>query len=81
MKRLILILTVAAMTVAMTLGAAGLAGAQEAPGAPSADELFTSMGFIEDPAAPGCYFAFGTLYVGPNPPTTPEGVVGFIRVR
>ena len=64
MKRMILILAI----VAMTLGIAGSAMAQEAPGAPSYDELTASMGFYEDPAAPGCYFAFG-LYVCAPPET------------
>lgn len=64
MKRRFLILMVAAMTVAMTLGAAGLAGAQEeVPGAPSADELFASMSFYQDPEAPNCWYAFGSMYV------------------
>jgi hypothetical protein len=59
LKRIILILTVAAMMVAMTLGFAGSAVAQ----AQDADTLMESMGFFEDPNAPGCWFAFDAMYL------------------
>lgn len=58
MKRIILILTVAAMMAAMTLGFAGSAMAQ----AQDAGTLMQTMGFYEDPNAPGCWFAFN-MYI------------------
>ncbi len=67
-KRIILVLTVAAMTVLMTtLGVAGLAMAQ-APSEleldlPSAEDLSRSIGFYPDPDVPGCWFAPGGMYV------------------
>jgi hypothetical protein len=67
-KRIILVLTVAAITVAMmTLGFAGLAMAQ-APSAeeldlPSAQDLSTSIGFYPDPNVRGCWFAPGGMRV------------------
>ena len=67
MKRVILILTVAAMTVAMTLGITGSAMAQELSAEelqlPGAEELSRSIGFYQDPDAPGCWFAPGGMYV------------------
>jgi hypothetical protein len=53
-KRIILVLTVAAMMVAMTLGVAGSAMAQQ-EGAPSADDIMGDMGFYQDPNRPGCW--------------------------
>jgi hypothetical protein len=47
------------MMVAMTLGFAGSAVAQ----AQDADTLMESMGFFEDPNAPGCWFAFDAMYL------------------
>lgn len=58
MKRIILVLTVAAMMVAMTLGVAGSAMAQQ-EGAPSADDIMRDMGFRPDPNMPGCWFGPG----------------------
>ena len=54
MKRIILVLTVAAMMVAMTLGVAGSAIAQQ-EGGPSADDIMRDMGFYQDPNTPGCW--------------------------
>ena len=67
-KRIILVVTVAAMTVAMTtLGVAGLAMAQapspEELDLPSAEDLSRSIGFYPDPDVPGCWFAPGGMYV------------------
>ncbi len=62
MKRTILVLTVAAMMVAMTLGIAGSAMAQQ-EGAPSAEDIMSSMGFYPDPNVSGCWFAPGGMYV------------------
>ena len=73
MKRIILILTIMAMTLAF----AGSAMAE----APGYDELVDGMGFYEDTEAPGCWVAFEALYVcaptdGTSPttasPTLPE---------
>ena len=58
MKRIILVLTVAAMMAAMTLGVAGSAMAQE-----DAAGLMDAMGFFEDPDNPGCWFAFDAMYL------------------
>jgi hypothetical protein len=69
MKRIILILTVAAMAVAMTLGFAGSAMAQDIPppeelqlDLPSAEELAMEMGVYPDPNAPGCWFGPGEMH-------------------
>ncbi len=58
MKRIILVLTVAAMMAAMTLGIAGSAMAQQ-EGAPSSDDIMGDMGFRPDPNMPGCWFGPG----------------------
>ena len=68
MKRIILVLTVAAMMVAMTLGLAGSAMAQDIPtppelDLPSAEELSRAIGFYPDPNVPGCWFGPGGAYV------------------
>ena len=69
MKRIILVLTVAAMMVAtMTLGLAGSAMAQDIPppeelDLPSAEELSRAIGFYPDPNAPGCWFGPGGAHV------------------
>ncbi len=61
MKRIVLVLTVAAMMVAMTLGITGSAIAQD--GAPSAEDIMRDIGFYADPNVPGCWFAPGGMYV------------------
>jgi len=61
-KRIVLVLTVAAIRVAMTLGGAGSAMAQQ-EGAPSAEDIMSSIGFYPDPNVPGCWFAPGDMYV------------------
>ena len=70
MKRIILVLTVAALTAAMTLGVAGSAMAQDIPSPeelqldlPSAEELGRAIGFYPDPDAPGCWFGPGGAYM------------------
>lgn len=67
MKRIILVLTVAAMAAAMTLGFAGSAMAVDPPpplelDLPTAEELALEMGVQPDPNAPGCWFGPGEMY-------------------
>jgi hypothetical protein len=50
------------MMVAMTLGTAGSAIAQQ-EGAPSSEDIMRDMGFYPDPNVPGCWFAPGGMYV------------------
>jgi hypothetical protein len=61
-KRVILVLTVAAMMAAMTLGVAGSAMAQQ-EGGPSADDIMRDMGFYQDPNTPGCWVGPGSMRV------------------